>query len=406
MGLREKLPKEVQDALRKGLLKRLPLTFLPFVNQHLREWDNLFPYERQTVLRFVVYVAGLSDEEFSWLFGAVNQLEESMGVRHWQQFSTTEQTLENASLLARSEYYHEWRQAVQAVFDKVERHRAKVGVPSQTSENRLILLVIPRPLPLDPATVWLKWQGIGRPVKLVLPPAGESRSPCEILLGGGVPAADGGPAGLLDFALRRPDASAAGTWVCEAGSSLVDYLLKQELQVNRTTLPILLSYGRLSSFRETFAHELNTMRKDISDADAIMDRLRKVEVMPWCPPEVAVNPATREFIRSLYLSGNGALIYGNSFVEWAASEALRRARPSFFVAHFGVRNKPKPFTSVVLFENQDRLNPLPSVEDLAMTRRLAEAAAAVGVPLVDHVVVTPSGRHSSMLDLGVLPRSS
>lgn len=28
------------------------------------------------------------------------------------------------------------------------------------------------------------------------------------------------------------------------------------------------------------------MRKDLADADAVFDRLRKVDVIPWCPPEV------------------------------------------------------------------------------------------------------------------------
>ena len=91
--------------------------------------------------------------------------------------------------------------------------------------------------------------------------------------------------------------------------------------------------------------------------------LRTVEVAPWCPPEVAGNPAVREFVRSLYLSGNGAVIFGNSFVEWASSEAFRRARPSFLAAKFGVRSKPKPFTGVAVFENPDQINPLPAVDD-------------------------------------------
>jgi hypothetical protein len=34
------------------------------------------------------------------------------------------------------------------------------------------------------------------------------------------------------------------------------------------------------------------------------------------------------------------------------------------VAQFGVRSKPKPFTSVVVFENPDQVNPLPAVDDL------------------------------------------
>jgi hypothetical protein len=109
---------------------------------------------------------------------------------------------------------------------------------------------------------------------------------------------------------------------------------------------------------------MNTMHKDLADADSIFDRLRKVEVTPWCPPEVVGDASIREFLRSLYLTGNGAVIFGNSFVEWAASEAFRRARPSFMAAQFGVRSKPKPFTGVAVFENPDQVNPLPAVDDM------------------------------------------
>jgi DNA repair protein RadC len=33
---------------------------------------------------------------------------------------------------------------------------------------------------------------------------------------------------------------------------------------------------------------------------------------------------------------------------------------------------------------------------------VAEAGRAVGIPLVDHVIVSPSGEHTSLLDLGLL----
>ena len=109
---------------------------------------------------------------------------------------------------------------------------------------------------------------------------------------------------------------------------------------------------------------MNTMHKDLADADAVFDRLRKVEVTHWCPQEVVADAAIREFLRALYLTGNGAVIFGNSFVEWAASEAFRRARPTFLAAQFGVRSKPKPFTGVAVFENPDQVNPLPAIDDL------------------------------------------
>jgi hypothetical protein len=45
------------------------------------------------------------------------------------------------------------------------------------------------------------------------------------------------------------------------------------------------------------------------------------------------------------------------------------------VAEFGVRDKPKPFTSVVVFENPDRINPLPPIEDLPGSAADAEMLA-------------------------------
>jgi hypothetical protein len=109
---------------------------------------------------------------------------------------------------------------------------------------------------------------------------------------------------------------------------------------------------------------MNTMRKDLSDADSVFDHLRTVDLAAWCPAEVVTDEAAREFVRNLYLSGNGAVIFGNSFVQWGASEAFRRARPRFLAARFGVRSKPKPFTGVAVFEDPDQVNPLPSVDDL------------------------------------------
>ena len=364
MKLEGKLPEGIQQALKKGLLKRLPLTFLPFVNQRLREWDYQFPYERQSILRFLVYVSGLNEQDFSSLFREVFQLEEKMGVRHWQQFSTADQTIEDSSLLARSPYFQEWRRAVQAVFDAVEQHGPKMENAAGAAGRRLVLLVLPRPLPLDSTQVWKKWRGIGRTLKLDLTQLGETRSLSEILVAG-APRTDGWRSeGLLDVVQRRPDVSPADTWICDAGTSLVESVLKREPPGAAAGRAILLSYGRLAPFGESFAHELNTMRKDLTDADAVYDHLRKVDVTPLCPTEVSAEPVIREFLRSLYLSGNGALLFGNSFVEWASSEALRRARPSFLVAQFGIRNKPKPFTGVVLFENAEKLNPLPAVADL------------------------------------------
>ena len=139
---------------------------------------------------------------------------------------------------------------------------------------------------------------------------------------------------------------------------------------------MLLSYDRLHAYREHFSREMKSMSKNRANADSLFDDLRKVDVLPFSPPEIASDPAVREFVRALFLSGNGAVIFGNSFVEWAASEALRRARPRVLAVRFGMRSKPKPFTSVVVFENPDQVNPLPAVDDLPGSAADAQILAA------------------------------
>jgi hypothetical protein len=305
----------------------------------------------------------LNEEQSTALFHEVVELEEKMGVRNWQ-FSTTEQTIQNSSQLASSPYFQHWRQAVQAVFDAADAHVREANNASAKSGNRLVLLDIPQPLQVDAASVWQRWQGIGRPVQLDLGLTGEHNSALELLLAGTPNPAGLRSGGLLDLARSRPEAAPADVWVVDAGRSLVDALLAPETAGTAASGAILLSNGRLDLYRQSFSHEMNTMRKDLADADAVFDRLRKVDVTPWCPPEVAADPAIREFLRSLYLTGNGAVIFGNSFVEWAASEAFRRARPSFLAAQFGVRSKPKPFTGVAVFDNPDQVNPLPAIDDL------------------------------------------
>ena len=358
----DRYPGQLEEALNQGVLKRLPLTFLPFVNQQLHQWSYLFPNERQSVERLLVYVAHLNAEQSRALFQDVVELEKRMGVRQWQ-FSTTEQTIQNSSQLARSPYFQEWRRAVQTVFDAADRNARDSNGNTENTEHRLVLLDIPKSLPLTSATAWSRWQGMGKLIQLDLGAAEPKISPLQVLLAGAPSATSNSSGGILRAARSRPAAAHADTWVIEAGIELIDSLVAANTSTAGVSNPVLLSYGRLDSCRQNFSHEMNTMRKDLADADAVFDRLRQVDISPWCPPEVAADPAVMEFVRSLYLSGNGAVIFGNSFVEWAASEAFRRARPSLLVARFGVRSKPKPFTGVAVFDNPEQVNPLPAVDD-------------------------------------------
>lgn len=62
-------------------------------------------------------------------------------------------------------------------------------------------------------------------------------------------------------------------------------------------------------------------------------------------------------------------------------------------------------SSFVLVHNHPSGDPTPSKEDISFTQRLFDAAAVMGTPLLDHVVVGRDGA-VSMLDAGLLQKSS
>ncbi len=57
--------------------------------------------------------------------------------------------------------------------------------------------------------------------------------------------------------------------------------------------------------------------------------------------------------------------------------------------------------AIIIGHNHASGDPLPSAEDVELTRVLATAATAMGVTLVDHIIVTPQGSHYSMHDHNV-----
>ena len=59
--------------------------------------------------------------------------------------------------------------------------------------------------------------------------------------------------------------------------------------------------------------------------------------------------------------------------------------------------------AVILVHNHPGGDPMPSREDLEMTHRVTIAGRSIGMPLLDHVIVSSTGRYTSMLDLGMLP---
>ena len=98
----------------------------------------------------------------------------------------------------------------------------------------------------------------------------------------------------------------------------------------------------------------------------------------------------QEIMGALYLNGRNRLIAEREIFRGTLSRAA--VEPRGILKHGLLRNA----AGIVVFHTHPSGDPSPSAEDIAFTRRLAEAGETVGVRLVDHLIVGSGGRWVSL----------
>jgi hypothetical protein len=125
-----------------------------------------------------------------------------------------------------------------------------------------------------------------------------------------------------------------------------------------------LSYDRLAAYRQELTRALyRKIQSGVESPQAFAAYARSLTIAP--EPGVLIQPTAPvlAFVRDLFLTGNGTLFVNNTFVEWAAVQALRRAQPRVLVTRFGVRDRLKPFSSLLLFSEPRATDQIPLIED-------------------------------------------
>jgi len=184
----------------KELLKRLPRTFVPALNEQLDKWDLLFPVEQRTIRNQLDYLAGLSPGDFDGLFRPVKDVEAKMQLPAWE--ASRRISISETSLLVRSPYYPQWRSEVEKVFARIDD-----GIEARKSRKprrSVVVCLLPAGLPRPAGIPWPRLDRAGRTFAL--------RAPLS----------DGAEQFLLALARHTDSAADAAerTWVFETGDAL------------------------------------------------------------------------------------------------------------------------------------------------------------------------------------------
>lgn len=318
----------MQRLLNPGLFDRLPVTFGAFCFDQTKDWDLLFRAEQNYFERLFGLLERSPAEAVEEMFAPVRAAERLMGVTE-KSWPRRQFTLDQVDFLNRSAHYAEWRQSIAGVFARLDplldAEVARKGRP------RLAVVASPAELPVGPDRMWTRIASHGRRVEVE-------------------PAANA----LAPFLALAAAAKAAPyeAWVIGAGDP--------------PAVPgaVTVGYERLAAYRARLMDEVNRLVRDesIRGPRQLGAKLKELKLKAG-ESSAAADPVLAEFLRAVLLAGNGTLLINNTFVEWAAVQAVRRARPSITIVDFGIRNKVKPFSSLLIYADQEKASPIPTQMD-------------------------------------------
>ncbi len=327
----------IQNLIDKGLFDRLPATFSTFFFEQFQNWRFLFPAERNYQERLFVLLDRAAPDAVASMFAPLLEVERRMGIDE-KTWPRRHFGLEQGDFLNRNPHYGEWRQAISLVFSRIDplldAEVARKGKPA------LIIVTAPPELPADPARMWLRLPRHGKRVEIDIP---EGADYLSLAVTGGT-----GKSIMELYPKQSYDC-----WAISAGKPLDG--------VQNT---IRLSYENLKNYRLRLMAEIRRMLEsgEVRTPRELTERLKRLNIRT-SEGDFASDEILSEFVRSVLLSGNGTLLINNTFVEWSAIQAIRRARPSVLMVSFGIRNKLKPFSSLLMYTDQESANPIPSQMD-------------------------------------------
>jgi hypothetical protein len=347
MAADSKLSPTLQALVDKGLFDRLPPTFSTFFFEKLQEWETLFPAERGYHERLFSLIDRSDAALVEKLFEPLRRIEHDMGINE-KSWPRRHFTLDQVDFLNRSAHYPEWRKAISDIFahldpvleEEIERQ----------GRARLVIVIAPAELPVGPDRMWLRIRQHGKRVPIAPP---EDVADYLPLLLTGAARKEAAPSISARCALAKEPYAA---WSIEAGGALSDSGDPGAL--------VALSYDKLREYRARLTAEVSHILKtqDVRGPRELLAKLKELKIQAT-EGDVGRDPVLAEFTRATLLSGNGTLLINNTFVEWSTVQAVRRARPSATVVSFGIRNKVKPFTSLLIFADQETSSPIPTQMD-------------------------------------------
>lgn len=363
----------------EAALDRLPRTFLVDTLVELERWPVFFEPEKSYFRMLVDQLAALDAGQLQAIFGSLHDFERRTGCDRVSAGDIDEFEARALAYVQRHGVYSEWRHEIDGVFEKLEP-RVEARLYSGSLPPRLVVILYGEGIAIERNTLWKRFQALGTRVPLDLRGA-ESSEPFLRALFTGMPTvqpASGAAVPTLfqvlgqSLAPQPADFAPLNAWIVEAGDAL-HRLCRQGSQgtaqasagdPSAVHCATGMSYDLLHDYRDELTKTLwAKVKAGLRSPLEMAAYVKSLEIKPHDGVTLYSDPAVLAFIRDTFLGGNGTLIINNTFVEWGAVRAIKRAQPRLLVARFGIREKMKPFSSLLLFSKPRPSDQIPIMQD-------------------------------------------
>ena len=366
MNLYSGLAGEALELVREhqSTLDRLPRTFLVSILLELERWLTLFKPERLYYRALLKQLATLPELELDSLFTGLTRLE-SQAKCHQVEAATPKTFQERTLNLLRKEgLYSSWRQEIDAVFQKLQP-TLEAHLYSGDTEPRLIVILYGSGISIQRDKLWKRFSAIGSRIPLHLNGSHRSEAFLRTLFTGHSSEADQTIRPTLFHILQKSrKVGPLDAWIVEAGNALQVLCERNTEKGNGSDCATGMSYDRLQGYREQLTKALySKILSGVPGPLELAAYAKGLKIMPQEGISLYCDDVVLAFIRDIFLGGNGTLIMNNSFVEWAAVQSIKRAQPHVLVVRFGVRDKMKPFNSLLLFSKARPADQIPILQE-------------------------------------------
>jgi hypothetical protein len=388
MNFYQGLPPEAKQLVGQHQLvvDRLPRTFLTNTLVELQKWPTLFEPEKAYFRALLAQLDTLDGAQFQDTFGSLKVFEQRAGCERLGANDPDSYQRRLLEHLQRSGQYSAWRREIDRIFEKLQP-LVEVRLYAAEQKPRLVVILYEEGIALERAKLWQRFRSIGTPVPLKIDGAESRDAFVRALFTGvrdprfGVPQNQApnppqapnpesripspGPT-LFEVLRDSKNLSPGDIWILEACDSL-HRLCERGLKRSAEGLPHCatgLSYERLQSYRQRLSEAIYS--RVLSGVRGPVELAEWIKTLQFTPREgstLYVDDRVLAFVRDVFLAGSGTLIINNTFVEWGAVQALKRAQPRVLVVRFGVRDKMKPFSSLLLFSKPRAADQIPNLQD-------------------------------------------